>query len=279
MPLLGRITPMSTEVFVPLNVGEWVLWASGLLVILWVLHLRVRNASLADVGFCLAFGIMVLACALFSTGDVSRRTLIAGMGLLYAIRLGSHLFCHRVWNKPEDPRYKKIRLMLGRWESIGMFSYFQLQVPASLFFAGLLCWVMTHPTKGLRWWDGLGVVMVLIAVIGEALADRQLEAFRQNPLNTGKTLQSGLWRYSRHPNYFFESLHWWAYVPLAAGLPWGWLSIVWPVLMTVSLLWITGVPWAEVQALASRGNDYRDYQWRTSMFFPWFPRTAIKPKV
>jgi steroid 5-alpha reductase family enzyme len=265
---------MPTEVFAPLNLWEWMPWLSGLFALLWVLHLRVRNASLADVGFCLAFGIIVLACGVFTTGDLSRRVLISGMGIMYAARLGQHLFFNRVWRKTEDPRYQKIRTILGRWESAGMFCYFQLQVPACLLFAGLLCWVMSQPADGIRWWDSLGVMIFLLAIIGEALADRQLESFRQNPLNTGKTLQTGLWRYSRHHYYFFESLHWWAYVPLAVGFPWAWASVFWPILMTVSLLWVTGVPWAERQALASRGDSYREYQRNTSMFFPWFPRTS-----
>ena len=263
---------MFTAVFSPINLWEWLFGLSGLFTLLWIVHLRVRNASLADVGFCLAFGIIVLACCISNVGDLSRRMLIAGMGLLYAVRLGSHLFSKRVWHKPEDPRYKKIRTMLGGWESVGMFCYFQLQMPACLLFAGLLCWVMNHPADAIRWWDGLGVIIFLFAFIGEALADRQLESFRQNSLNNGKTLQSGLWRYSRHPNYFFESLHWWAYVPFAIGLPWSGVAIVWPILMTVSLLWITGVPWAEMQALASRGDSYREYQQTTNMFFPWFPQ-------
>ena len=271
---------MPSDVFVIFNLWEWLPWVSSLFVILWVLHLRVRNTSLADVGFCFAFGMIVLACAVSSAGDISRRVLISGMGILYAARLGHHLFIYRVWNKPEDLRYQKIRRLLGSWESVGMFGYFQLQVPASLLFAGLLCWVMNHPADGIRWWDFLGVMIFLLAVIGETIADRQLESFRENPLNKGKTLQTGLWRYSRHPNYFFESLHWWAYVPLAVGLPWAWASIFWPILMTISLLWITGIPWAESQALASRGQSYREYQRTTSMFFPWFPRNStIQPET
>lgn len=262
---------MPSNVFTFINLGEWLPWVSSLFVILWVLHLRVRNASLADVGFCFAFGVMVLACGVSSTGDFSRRMLIIGMGLLYAGRLGYHLFSKRFWHKPEDSRYKKIRTMLGGWESVGMFGYFQLQVPACLFFAGLLCWVMSHPADGIRSWDILGVTIFLVAVIGEAVADRQLELFRRDPLNTGKTLQTGLWRYSRHPNYFFESLHWWAYVPLAIGLPWSGLAVIWPCLMMSALLWVTGVPWAEAQALGSRGDSYREYQRTTHMFFPWFP--------
>ena len=131
---------------------------------------------------------------------------------------------------------------------------------------------MNHPADGIRWWDVLGVLVFLIAIIGEAIADLQLESFRKDPLNKDKTLQSGLWRYSRHPNYFFESMHWWAYVPLAVGLPWGWVSMIWPILMTGSLLWLTGVPWAEAQALSSRGAEYREYQRTVSKFFPWFPK-------
>lgn len=264
---------MPSNIFAVLNLWEWLPWVNSLFIILWVLHLRVRNTSLADVGFCFAFGMIVLACGVFSTGDLSRRVLIAGMGFVYAARLGSHLFSNRVWRKKEDPRYQKLRTLLGGWESVGMFVYFQLQVPASLLFAGLLCWVMNHPTDAFRWWDGVGVMIYLLAIIGGTMADRQLELFRQNPLNKGKTLQTGLWRYSRHPNYFFESLHWWAYVPLAVGLPWSEVAAIWPLLMTSSLLWITGVPWAEAQALASRGDGYREYQRNTSMFFPWFPRT------
>lgn len=263
---------MPWDFFSHLNLWEWLPWLSGLFVLLWFFHLRLHNASLADVGFCLAFGMIVLVCGVFSVGDLSRRVLISGMGILYASRLGYHLFSKRVWNKPEDPRYQNFRRMLGSWESAGIFCYFLIQVPACLFFAGLLCWVMNHPADGIRWWDGLGLIIFLFAVIGEALADHQLESFRGNPLNKGKTLQTGLWRYSRHPNYFFESLHWWAYVPLAVGLPWAWASIFWPMLMTVSLLWITGVPWAEAQALASRGESYRRYQQRTSRYIPWFPR-------
>ena len=266
---------MALEIFQPSGLYLALVFLSILFVLLWLLHLRIHNASLADVGFCLAFGVVVLICGVSSNGDIVRRMLIAGMGLLYATRLGYHLFNNRVWNKPEDRRYQSIRTLLGKWESVGIFSYFQMQVPACLLFAGLLCWEMNHPADSIRWWDILGVVIFLIAMMGEALADRQLELFRENPANMGKTLQTGLWRYSRHPNYFFESLHWCAYVPFAVGLPWAWVSIFWPLLMTVSLLWVTGVPWAEAQALASRGQTYRDYQRTTNRFFPWFPQTSI----
>ena len=96
----------------------------------------------------------------------------------------------------------------------------------------------------------------LVSVGGESLADAQLARFRANPANRGKTCRSGLWRYSRHPNYFFEWLHWFAYVLLAAGSPLHWLAWSGPVVMYVFLRWISGIPWTEQQALRSRGEDY-----------------------
>ena len=263
---------MPWDIFFLLNYWIWLPCLMGLLGLLWFLHLRFENASLADVGFCGGFFILVLACGLMSDGDLTRRMVVMGMGSLYAIRLGGHVLIHRVWRQVEDARYRKFRQLLGRGEQVGIFLYFQLQVPASVFFAGLLCWIMSHPHVGLRWWDGVGVAIFLLAVSGEALADYQLEVFRSKAMNRGKTLRTGLWRYSRHPNYFFESVHWWAYFPMAVGLPWWGVAGIWPIVMMISLLGITGIPWAEAQALASRGDDYRNYQLSTSRFIPWFPR-------
>jgi steroid 5-alpha reductase family enzyme len=90
--------------------------------------------------------------------------------------------------------------------------------------------------------------------------------------NRGHTCRDGLWRYSRHPNYFFEWLHWWAYVPLSLGAAGGWATILAPLVMLFFLFCVTGIPATEAQALQSRGADYRQYQRTTSAFFPWFPR-------
>ncbi|MGH8164637.1 MAG: DUF1295 domain-containing protein, partial [Rhodanobacteraceae bacterium] len=111
-----------------------------------------------------------------------------------------------------------------------------------------------------------------LSVFGETIADRQLARFRANPANDGKTCREGLWRYSRHPNYFFEWLHWFAYVALAIGSPLWWLALAGPVVMFVFLRFISGIPYTEAQALRTRGDDYRAYQHDTSMLFPWFPK-------
>ena len=117
-----------------------------------------------------------------------------------------------------------------------------------------------------------GVAIWLVSVIGESIADRQLARFRADPVNRGRTCRQGLWRYSRHPNYFFEWLHWFAYVCLAMGSPLAWLAWSGPVVMYLFLRWISGIPYTETQALRSRGEDYRAYQRSTPMLFPWFPR-------
>ncbi len=114
--------------------------------------------------------------------------------------------------------------------------------------------------------------MWLASVGGEAIADRQLAKFRANPANKGKTCRDGLWRYSRHPNYFFEWLHWFAYVLLAIGSPIAWLAWAGPLVMYVFLRWISGIPYTEAQALRTRGEDYARYQRTTPMLIPWFPK-------
>jgi steroid 5-alpha reductase family enzyme len=115
----------------------------------------------------------------------------------------------------------------------------------------------------------------IVAVSGEAMADRQLAQFRSKSWNHDRVCCDGLWRYSRHPNYFFEWLHWWAYVIMGVSSP-GWL-LTWigPIGMGWALLKVTGIPWTERQALASRGEDYREYQRTTNAFFPWFPRGSL----
>ncbi len=130
---------------------------------------------------------------------------------------------------------------------------------------------MQNPRPTFSLWELVGLLVWLGAVVGEGLADWQLARFKSEPGNRWKTCREGLWRYSRHPNYFFEWLHWCAYVPMGVGVPGGWITLLNPAIMLVFLLWVSGIPWAEAQALATRGEDYRAYQRTTSAFIPWFP--------
>jgi len=112
----------------------------------------------------------------------------------------------------------------------------------------------------------------IVAIGGESLADSQLAQFRSDPAGGGQVCRDGLWRYSRHPNYFFEWVHWWAYVAIGIAAPWGWLTIAGPVLMYSFITRLTGIPPTEARALVTRGDAYREYQRTTNAFFPGPPR-------
>ncbi|MEM7054670.1 MAG: DUF1295 domain-containing protein, partial [Pseudomonadota bacterium] len=151
---------------------------------------------------------------------------------------------------------------------------------AFFLFQGLLAWLFALPawvvasdaSSALSIWVILGVVFWLVSLAGESLADRQLDVFRTNPDNKGKVCKVGLWRYSRHPNYFFEWLHWFAYPLIALGAPYHWITWFGPVLMFAFLYRVTGIPYTEKQSLKSRGEAYREYQRTTSAFLPWPPK-------
>jgi steroid 5-alpha reductase family enzyme len=157
-----------------------------------------------------------------------------------------------------------------------MLVFFQAQA----LLASLLSLVFLVPAlseqRGWRIWDALAVATWIVALAGETVADRQLRAWRAEPAHRGRTCRQGLWRLSRHPNYFFEWLHWIAYALLCTGLTLGWLAWLAPALMLFLVLKVTGIPPAEEQSLRSRGEDYRAYQETTNAFFPG--PTRARPK-
>ena len=130
---------------------------------------------------------------------------------------------------------------------------------------------MRH-TQPLNWLDTLWLIIAVIALAGETIADRQLAAFRKCAIHSNQACQHGLWRYSRHPNYFFEWVHWWAYVAFAWSSSISWVTLIGPVAMYLFLRYLTGIPHAERSSLLSRGDAYRQYQKTTPAFFLWFPR-------
>jgi steroid 5-alpha reductase family enzyme len=250
---------------------SWLLMGPVMLA-LWVVQRTYQNAVIADLGFCLGFGIIVLWYGLVVEGDPVRRWLVGSMGAVYAFRLGLHLFFNRVYKKTEDSRYQRLRSRWGNRDQFYFFLYFQGQAIAIAVFSLPLLVLMQNPAPTFSFWEAVGILVWMIAVGGEALADSQLTRFRTQSKNRGKTCREGLWRYSRHPNYFFEGLHWCSYVIMGIGIPYGWITLIGPVLMIWGLLKITGIPFSEAQALASRGEDYRNYQRTTSAFIPWFPK-------
>jgi steroid 5-alpha reductase family enzyme len=247
--------------------------------VLWGVQLLIRNASIADVGFCAGLISVVLWYAGHATGEIERKLLVIVMVCIYAGRLGSFILFGRVIGRSEDARYQRLREQWGAWERLKMFGYFQLQAAAVAAFSLPFLVVMQHPRPPFGFWELSGFLLWIAAVSGEAAADWQLARFRAQPWNRDRVCRQGLWYYSRHPNYFFEWLHWWSYVVMAVGAP-GWpLTLIGPIGMGWALLKVSGIPLAEEQALRTRGEDYRQYQRTTNAFVPWIPKrpTVSRP--
>ena len=191
-----------------LAVWAWLL-TTAMMVGLWLGYRWVhRNVSLADVGFCAGFGLVAIGFGLTTTGDVSHRLVVAAMATGYAVRLAAHIAVNRVRGVQEDQRYRSLREKLGHRAEWYFFAYFVGQAVAVAAFSVPLLVLMSNPHSVWQAWELLGVGIWAIGVGGEAVADDQLNRFRRDPGNKGKTCRRGLWRYSRHPNYFFEGVHW-----------------------------------------------------------------------
>jgi steroid 5-alpha reductase family enzyme len=147
-------------------------------------------------------------------------------------------------------------------------------MPTLWVFGGLLpVWpAVAVGTRPLHWLDALATGVAAGAIWLEARADKELLEFRSSNRKPGEILATGVWSWSRHPNYFFEWLHWFTYVFLAVGSHLFPLSLFGPVVMLVFLYRVSGIPWTEAQALRSRGEDYRRYQQEVSAFIPWPPK-------
>lgn len=242
------------------------------MVALWLADRRIHNASIADVGWCVGLVGAVAWYGWSTTGDLERKILLLSMASLYGVRLGLYILLNRVIGKEEDARYRQLRCEWGSSESVRLFAYFQLQAAAVALFSLPFLVLMQNIVPPFSLWELAGFLVWLVAIVGEGFADWQLAQFRSKSWNRDRVCREGLWFYSRHPNYFFEWLHWWAYVVMAVGTS-GWL-LTWigPVAMGWALLKVTGVPLAEAQALRSRGEEYRIYQRTTNRFIPWWPK-------
>lgn len=238
---------------------------------LWWVQKRTGNAGWVDVAWSASIGVLALVHAVTGDGAAWPRLLTGLLGAAWALRLAWYL-ARRVAGEPEDGRYRALREHWGDRAQSGMFWFFQAQAVVALLFS-LPFWVAAQsPVAAWNPWWAAALAVWVAAVAGEALADRQLHAFRRDPANRGRTCRRGLWGWSRHPNYFFEWLHWFTYVLLAVGAPHWWLTLVGPVAMFVFLYRFTGIPYTERQALKSRGDDYRRYQREVSAFLPLPPK-------
>lgn len=241
---------------------------------LWVSYNK--RAGLVDVIW--AFGIalnVILASLIFETAPLIVRVFLAIASEIWFLRLAWHLFRRYCHETEEDTRYANMRRAMGKYQHLGFLAFFLFQAGLIVLFSYPMLALLNIPME--QWGSSTIIYLVIAAIImsvafwGESLADEQLYRFKKNSENKAKTMDQGLWRYSRHPNYFFEWLHWFAYpiIGLAAGVYSLW---IYPILMFLFLYYVTGIPFSEQQALKHRGDNYKDYQRRTSIFIPWQPK-------
>jgi len=243
-----------------------------LMFVLWLIQLRTGNAAIVDVGWAGGLALLGLLYSWLGGGYSARRAIIGGMAVIWGLRLALHLLTSRVIGHPEEGRYKELR---RRWKTNIPFKFFLFYE-----FQALLCIVLALPfllatrnPEPFIWpleWSALA--LWILAMTGETAADSQLESFKSSPANKGHTCQAGLWRWSRHPNYFFEWIIWISFALFALSSPYGYLGFFSPALILYFLLRVTGIPATEAQAVRSRGEEYRRYQQTTSAFIPWFPK-------
>jgi steroid 5-alpha reductase family enzyme len=250
-------------------------FAAAYVTLIWAMSLALRNASIIDIFWGPGFALLTLVYALFSDDGYARRQLVVlALVAVWGLRLGLHILARNAGHG-EDYRYQKMREDAGGafwWRSL--FTVFLLQ--------GALMWVISAPLlaavhsedpDSLTLVDAMGGAVWAIGFFFEAVGDFQLSRFKANPANRGKVMDRGLWRYTRHPNYFGDATLWWGYWIIAAGTPWGFVTVLSPTIMTFMLLRVSGAALLE-RTIRRRRPDYEEYEKRTSAFIPLPPRKA-----
>ncbi len=256
------------------TLGATALFVVALMLGMWLLSLWLRNASIVDVAW--GPGFAGIAAVAFATGDgpLARRALVLGLVGVWGLRLGGYLLW-RAWGKPEDFRYQAMRRHWGaRFPLVSLLTVFTLQ--------GVLMWIVSLPVQlaqaarepaALGAFEALGAALVAVGLFFESVGDAQLARFKSDPANAGRVMDRGLWRYTRHPNYFGDCVVWWGLFAIALGVPGGAYSVVGPIAMTVLLLRVSGVALLE-RSLVKRRPGYAEYVARTNAFIPGPPRRA-----
>jgi steroid 5-alpha reductase family enzyme len=249
---------------------------SILMTMAWLVQQRTGNSGWVDTIWTFSVGVVGAGSALWPVAGASpnaRQWLVAGLVAIWSLRLGLHIAVRSAEIK-DDPRYAAFVADWGRDAPRKMFLFLQNQGFGSIPLVFAIFLAARFPDPALRLQDYLGVLILFTGIAGEALADAQLKQFRERPANQGRVCDAGLWRWSRHPNYFFEWLGWLAYpvIAIAPDYGWGFASLLAPLFMYWILVHVTGIPPLEAQMLRSRGDRYRDYQSRTSAFFPLPPQ-------
>jgi steroid 5-alpha reductase family enzyme len=247
-------------------------WTALAMLSLWIASLRLRDASIVDVYWGPGFAAIATVAFVVSGGDHPRRWLVLVLAAIWGLRLGAYLLWRNV-GKGEDYRYQAMRRHHGdRFAWVSAFTVFGLQ--------GVLQWIVALPlqltqaapgAEVLGWLDAAGVTLFGVGMFFEGVGDAQLARFKADPENRGRVMDRGLWRYTRHPNYFGDFCVWWGIGVISLAGPYGWVSLVGPALMSFLLLRVSGVAMLE-RTIGERRPGYAEYARRTNAFFPGPPR-------
>lgn len=248
-----------------------------IMAIAWLVWRGSRNSGWVDTIWTFGLGLVGVASAVTVSPMRLQSVLVAAMAAIWALRLGSHIAL-RTRGIIDDPRYARLIRDWGSDASLNMFWLLQKQALVSIPLA-LAMWLAAHAPGTVPASQAVIAILILVvAVAGEGIADEQLRRFRHDPANKGKVCDVGLWRWSRHPNYFFEWLGWLAYPVLAIDVTghdlWGYFALLAPLCMYWLLVHVSGVPPLEEHMLANRGDAFRRYQMTTNVFFPGPPKTS-----
>jgi steroid 5-alpha reductase family enzyme len=234
-----------------------------------------QEADVVDFCWALSLGLIGPFCAYCGSGNPEMRLYLAIISGVWGLRLAGYLLFSRVLRSGEDGRYAKLRNFWGAQADRKFFWFFQAQAVLVMFLSYSFYLIANGPATDVGVIQRVGLLIGLIAIIGESLADWQLKRFISNPTNRGLTCRVGLWRYSRHPNYFFEWLHWCSYPLIAFYSGAVYYAFFVAIFMLLLILKFSGIPPTEKRALISR-RDYQDYMNSTPLFWPWFSKKASK---
>lgn len=242
--------------------------------LLWTVSLRRRDASIVDAFWGPAFALVGALGLALGAAPLARRLLVFALVAIWGLRLGLHIH-RRNRGQGEDFRYRAMRERHGeRFGRVSLFTVFLFQ--------GVLVLVVAQPVLvaaggaepvALGGLDLAGALLWAVGFLFEAVGDAQLARFRADPANRGRVMDRGLWRFTRHPNYFGDALVWWGFFCFAAAVPGGWWTVYSPMLMTLLLMRVSGVTLLE-KRLHETKPAYREYAERTNAFLPWFPRSG-----
>ena len=247
--------------------------------LVWLWSYRIKNAGVVDIFWSYNFPVIAIILFLFAPGFEPRKILLCSMVIIAGLRLGTHLAIRVLKHlHEEEPRYAQIRKDWGKNAEPKMAGFFQMQAASNVLLAIPFFISAMNTNPGISPLEYAGAILWAISVLGEAISDQQLANFKKDPSNKGKVCDTGLWNYSRHPNYFFEWLMWFSYFIFALASPYGYLAIISPAIILFLLLKVTGIPTTEQQSLKTKGDLYRKYQQTTSVFVPWF-KTSPKRRL